>query len=78
MSYRYGTAFRVAQRAQQLQPQERTFLQLIVEGHSDREIAARLNLDPHHAEKNVIALLNKLGVKDRVQGALKALDEKLV
>ena len=58
---------------------EREFdvLRLLVEGHSNPEIAARLHLAPGTVRNYVSVILQKLGVSDRTQAALVALKRGL-
>jgi DNA-binding CsgD family transcriptional regulator len=46
---------------------ERDVLCLVVEGHSNKEIAARLALSPRTVEKHVESLLRKTGARSRTQ-----------
>lgn len=62
----------------QLSEREMEVLQLIVEGHSNPEIAARLYLSPNTVKTYVRGIMNKLAVNDRVQAAVTALRSGLV
>lgn len=59
---------------------EREFevLQLVVSGKSNKEIAQDLLISVHTAKAHVCAILQKMGVDDRVQAAVKAVKEDLV
>ncbi|HST38330.1 MAG TPA: helix-turn-helix transcriptional regulator [Conexibacter sp.] len=50
-----------------LTPREREVAQLVVEGLSDREIAARLVLSPHTVRQHLKRIYSRLGVGSRVQ-----------
>jgi RNA polymerase sigma factor (sigma-70 family) len=56
----------------QLTPREREVLDLIVDGLTDKEIAARLHITTATAQTHVANLLSKLGVRSRLQAALLA------
>ena len=47
-----------------LRPHERELLQLIAEGHSTKEIAARLYISPKAAESRRFRLMNRLDIRD--------------
>jgi DNA-binding NarL/FixJ family response regulator len=53
-----------------LTPRERSVLELIGEGLSNRRIAARLNLTEGTVKGYVSTVLEKIGVDDRTQAAL--------
>ena len=53
-------------------------LQLLVEGHSNPEIAARLYLSTHTVKTYVRSIFNKFGVNDRLQAAVFAIRNQLV
>jgi two-component system response regulator DevR len=59
-----------------LTDRERVILNLIAEGHSNREIANELFLAEKTVKNRVTALLQKLGVESRTQAALIAADVK--
>lgn len=64
---------RVVQTAlEALTPREREVLDLIVEGLTDKEIAARLHITVATAQTHVANLLGKLGVRSRLQAAMMA------
>lgn len=55
-----------------LSPREREVLDLIGEGSTNREIAARLFLSPHTVKDHTTALYRKLGVRNRAEAARRA------
>ena len=55
-----------------LSEREREILNLLAQGLSNREIAARLNLAQGTVKNYVTTILQKLGVRDRTQAALRA------
>lgn len=50
-----------------LTPREEEILKLIAEGHSGKEIADMLVLSPKTVERHRANLLEKLGMKDRLE-----------
>ncbi len=62
----------------QLSQRELEVLRLLVEGHSNPEIAAVLYLSPNTVKTHVRGIMNKLAVDDRVQAAVVALRAGLV
>lgn len=52
-------------------PREEEVLALLANGLTDREIAERLGISPRTVETHVGSLLNKLGVRNRAQAALR-------
>ncbi len=61
-----------------LTPRERSVLDLVAEGRSNRQIANRLGLTEGTVKGYVSILLDKLGVQDRTQAALLAVRLKRV
>jgi predicted ATPase/DNA-binding CsgD family transcriptional regulator len=61
-----------------LSPRERQVLQLLVEGHSDRQIAETLSISPKTASNHVSSILAKLGVETRTAAAAHAIRRHLV
>lgn len=59
-------------------PREREVLGLVGEGLSNPEIAARLHLVEGTVKAYVSAVLDRLGVKNRVQAAIVAYEAGLV
>lgn len=59
---------------------EREFevLQCVVSGKSNKEIARELLISVHTAKAHVCAILQKMGVDDRVQAAVKAVKQQMV
>ena len=57
-------------------PRERSVLDLVAEGKSNRQIANRLGLTEGTVKGYVSILLDKLGVQDRTQAALLAVSLK--
>ncbi|HEY6798353.1 MAG TPA: response regulator transcription factor [Kineosporiaceae bacterium] len=53
-----------------LTPQERRILELIVDGHTNREIGAALNVSEQTVKNHVTSLLSKLNVTRRTQAAV--------
>lgn len=68
----------VAAQVGQLSPREMEVLKLMVEGHSNPEIAAALYLSPNTVKTHIRGIMNKLAVDDRVQAAVVALRAGLV
>jgi DNA-binding CsgD family transcriptional regulator len=52
-----------------LSRREREVLELIIEGHTDKEIADRLYISPRTVTTHVTHILNKLGVGSRGEAA---------
>jgi two-component system nitrate/nitrite response regulator NarL len=61
-----------------LSPREIGVLELIVAGASNKEIARKLEIQEVTVKLHANRIFNKLGVRNRAQAAVKALDEKLV
>lgn len=61
-----------------LTPREIEVLKLIVEGHSNADIAYDLTVSMHTVKTHISNILSKLGVNDRTQAAVKAMKEHLV
>jgi two-component system, NarL family, response regulator LiaR len=62
----------------ELSSREHEVLKLIVAGHSNSEIATMLYLSQSTVKTHVRGILNKLGVRHRVQAAVVALQTGLV
>lgn len=61
-----------------LTEREQEVLQLIVEGRSNKEIAAHLQVTIHTAKAHVANIIQKFSVDDRTQVAVKALRDRLL
>src|SRR5574344_161012 len=61
-----------------LTAREKQILKLITEGCSNNEIARELFVSINTTKAHVASILQKLGVDDRLQAALKALKDKIV
>jgi len=68
------TTPRVELLAIQLSPREREVLQLLAQGQTNREIARTLTLSVSTVKIHVEHILAKLGVSDRTQAAVRALE----
>ena len=64
--------------ADELTPREKTVLERIARGRSNKQIASELQLTEGTVKGYVSAILDKLGVEDRTQAALYAVRHKLV
>jgi DNA-binding NarL/FixJ family response regulator len=63
---------------QQLSSREQQFLELLVKGHNNRQIAQELDLAESTVKNNLSALFQKIGVRDRTQAVLYAISNGLV
>ncbi|MCE3236830.1 MAG: hypothetical protein K0Q50_3022 [Vampirovibrio sp.] len=61
-----------------LTDREREVLRLIVEGMSNSQIAKALGISLHTSKAHVCSILQKLSVQDRMQAAVKAVQQSLV
>ncbi len=61
-----------------LTEREREVLQLIVQGKNNQDISETLHISIHTTKAHVGSILGKLCVADRVQAAIKAINEKIV
>ena len=61
-----------------LTDREHGVLQRIVDGHSNKEIAAQLGLAEITIKQHVSSILSKLGVQDRTQAATAAIQRGIV
>ncbi|WP_328768640.1 response regulator transcription factor [Streptomyces sp. NBC_00286] len=57
-----------------LSPRETDILRLVAQGHTNREIAARLYLSEGTVKNHVSRILTRLSLRDRTQAALRARD----
>jgi DNA-binding NarL/FixJ family response regulator len=62
----------------QLTQREYEVLKLITMGESNTEIAKELNISVHTAKAHVCSILQKMGVNDRVQAAVKAVRQDII
>ena len=62
----------------ELTPREQEVLLCITQGHSNREIADALGIAEKTVRIHVSSLLNKMGVRDRTQATINALQRGLV
>ncbi|MCY4332451.1 MAG: response regulator transcription factor [Cyanobacteria bacterium MAG CAR1_bin_15] len=69
---------RGSQQDYKLTAREQQVLQLIVQGHSNREIGESLHLGISTVKTHVGQLLDKLGARDRTQAAVQAIALRLV
>ncbi|MGE5591107.1 MAG: response regulator [Bacillota bacterium] len=65
-------------RHDRLTPREQEVLRLLVQGLSNKEIAAAAGISEKTVKTHVSSILAKLGLQDRTQAALYAVKEKLV
>jgi DNA-binding NarL/FixJ family response regulator len=63
---------------ERLTPREREVLEHIIEGHTNREIAQRLSLSVGTVKIHVEHIIAKLGVSDRTQAAVRAVESGLL
>ena len=61
----------------ELSPREREVLKLLVAGHSNREIGRALFVAEGTVKNHISNILHKLGVRDRTQAVIKALEHGL-
>jgi DNA-binding NarL/FixJ family response regulator len=60
-----------------LTDRQRTILDLIMHGRSNREIGRALSISEHTVKEHVTAIFGKLGVKNRTAAAVKGNRESL-
>ncbi|HEX9370925.1 MAG TPA: response regulator transcription factor, partial [Roseiflexaceae bacterium] len=63
---------------ERLTPREREVLKLVVEGQTNREIASKLSLSVGTVKIHVEHIIAKLGVADRTQAAVRAVERGLL
>lgn len=74
-----GESLRLAQpSAEQLTARERQVLQLLMQGQTNREIACTLTVSVGTVKSHIEHILNKLGVADRTQAAVRAVELGLI
>lgn len=61
-----------------LTAREKQVLKLITEGYTNNEIAQKLDISINTTKVHVCSLLQKLGVQDRTQAAIKAIKDELI
>jgi DNA-binding CsgD family transcriptional regulator len=61
-----------------LTPREIEVLQLVSAGATNPEISATLQISPHTVKSHIIHIFNKLGVNDRTQAAVWAVQNKVL
>jgi DNA-binding NarL/FixJ family response regulator len=61
-----------------LSDQQRAILRLISEGYSNREIASRVHLSENTVKSHIQEIFRKLGVRTRVEAAIRAARDGLV
>jgi len=64
-SLRFAAAFRA------LTPREREVCRLVADGLSNAEVAEQLTVEPASVKRSVTRILAKLGLRDRVQIAVR-------
>lgn len=74
----YRRLAQTAAAAPQLSPREQAILRLIVAGATNREIATQLALSPQTVKNHLSAIYAKLGVNNRTEAAVVALEQGLV
>lgn len=74
----FGNLYPKNELSTQLTEREKDVLKLLVQGKSNPEIASEIYISPHTAKAHVTNILIKMGVDDRVQAAVKAVQMKLV
>jgi DNA-binding NarL/FixJ family response regulator len=62
----------------ELSERELDVLSLIARGHDNSGIAEQLSISPHTVKTHVSAILEKLGVENRIQAAVRAIRAGLV
>jgi DNA-binding NarL/FixJ family response regulator len=61
-----------------LTPREHEVLELLVLGSDNAEIARRLQISQHTVKNHVSSILDKLGVENRIQAAVRAVRGRLL
>jgi DNA-binding NarL/FixJ family response regulator len=78
LAARVFEALRRETEAEPLSGRERDILQLLTEGHDNRTIAARLHLSEKTVGNRLSEIFAKLGVSNRTQAALVAIQRRLI
>jgi len=73
-SFRVGATDSTAAKPR-LNDSQRAILRLLVDGLSNREIAGHVNLSEHTVKSHIQEILRRIGVRNRVQAAVKATKE---
>ncbi|MBI4338127.1 MAG: response regulator transcription factor [Chloroflexi bacterium] len=73
--HRGGGLGRAPQEPAQLTEREREVLQLLTQGHSNKEIAAILSVSQSAVKNRLRNIMDKLHVYNRIQAALKAIEQ---
>lgn len=68
----------IKQESLDLTAREKQVLKLITEGYTNNEIAQKLDISINTTKVHVCSLLQKLGVQDRTQAAIKAIKDELI
>ncbi|MFE6282175.1 response regulator [Streptomyces sp. NPDC057877] len=74
VTHHLTAALPVPRPAAVLSPRETDILRLVAQGHTNREIAARLYLSEGTVKNHVSRILTRLALRDRTQAALRARD----
>lgn len=70
--------FLTGKNGKNLTQREYEVLKYVVMGKSNTEIAQELAISVHTAKAHVCSILQKMGVNDRVQAAVKAVRERMI
>lgn len=72
-----GRELKVNKNVYNLTAKEKKVLELIKEGNSNNEISKKLNIKVNTTKVHVCSILQKLGVEDRTQAAIKAINDNI-
>lgn len=72
-----GKELKVNKNIYNLTAKEKKVLELIKEGNSNNEISKKLNIKVNTTKVHVCSILQKLGVEDRTQAAIKAINDNI-
>ncbi len=72
-----GRELKVNKNTYNLTAKEKKVLELIKEGNSNNEISRKLNIKVNTTKVHVCSILQKLGVEDRTQAAIKAINDNI-